>query len=98
MTTELRLFCCLLILFVAANAKAQKTDLGNWFIYSGNQKINTKWNWHNEVQYRNFNFAGDLEQLLLRTGLGYNLSENNNNVLQLKVKQKHQTSLLSKAL
>jgi hypothetical protein len=47
----------------------------------GNQKINNKWNWHNEVQYRNFNFAGDLEQLMIRTGLGYNLSENNNNAL-----------------
>ena len=33
------------------------------------------------MQYRNFNFAGDLEQLMVRTGLGYNLSENNNNVL-----------------
>jgi len=35
----------------------------------------------NEVQYRNYNFAGDMQQLLLRTGIGYNLSENNNNVL-----------------
>ncbi|MFV8344795.1 DUF2490 domain-containing protein [Flavobacterium sp. ZB4P13] len=81
MTNKLRLFCWLLLLFVAANGNAQKSDLGNWFIYSGNQKINNRWNWHNEVQYRNFNFAGDLEQLLVRTGLGYNLSENNNNVL-----------------
>jgi len=36
---------------------------------------------HNEVQYRNYNAIGDLEQLLLRTGIGYNLTENNNNVL-----------------
>lgn len=60
---------------------AQKSDIGNWFIYFGNQKINKKWNWWNEVQYRNYNFAGDLQQLLLRTGIGYNLTENNNNVL-----------------
>lgn len=60
---------------------AQNTDAGNWFIYFGNQKISEKWNWHNEVQYRNFNFIGDLEQLLLRTGIGYNLSPNNNNLL-----------------
>ncbi len=60
---------------------AQKTDIGNWFIYFGNQKINKKWNWHNEVQYRNYNFIGDINQLLLRTGIGYNLSENNNNIL-----------------
>ncbi|WP_220096078.1 DUF2490 domain-containing protein [Daejeonella oryzae] len=62
-------------------AHAQKSDVGNWFIYFGNQKINSKWNWWNEAQYRNYNFAGDLQQLLLRTGIGYNLTEDNNNVL-----------------
>jgi hypothetical protein len=71
----------LLMFFVAANGNAQDSEVGNWFLYFGNQKINNRWNWHNEVQYRNYNFAGDLEQLLLRTGIGYNLSENNNNIL-----------------
>jgi hypothetical protein len=60
---------------------SQKSDVGNWFIYFGNQKINSKWNWHNEVQYRNYNFIGNTNQLLLRTGIGYNLTANNNNVL-----------------
>lgn len=60
---------------------AQKTDLGNWLIYFGDKKINNNWNWHHEIQYRNFNYLGDIEQLLIRTGLGYNLSEDNNNVL-----------------
>lgn len=60
---------------------AQISDVGNWFIYYGNQKINKKLNWQNEVQYRNFNFIGDANQLLFRTGVGYNLSENNNNIL-----------------
>ncbi len=50
-------------------------------MYFGNKQINKKWNWHHEVQYRNYNFVGDLDQLLLRTGIGYNLSENNNNIL-----------------
>lgn len=81
MVNKLQSFCFLLVLFLTANVNAQKTDTGNWFLYFGNQKINNRWNWHNEVQYRNFNFAGDLEQLLLRTGIGYNLSENNNNLL-----------------
>ena len=62
-------------------AIAQNSDLGNWLIYIGNKKLNNKWNIHNEVQYRNFNAIGDLEQLLLRTGVGYNLTENNNNLL-----------------
>jgi hypothetical protein len=60
---------------------AQKSDTGTWFMYFGNQKINPKWNWHNEVQVRNYNFIGDTNQLILRTGIGYNLSEDNNNIL-----------------
>ena len=60
---------------------SQKSDIGNWIIYFGNQKINPKWNWHNEIQYRSYNFIGDTNQLLLRTGIGYNLTENNNNLL-----------------
>lgn len=60
---------------------AQSGNLGNWLIYFGNKKINEKLNWHHEVQYRNYNAIGDLEQLLLRTGVGYNLTENNNNLL-----------------
>lgn len=60
---------------------SQESDLGNWWIYFGNKKLNEKFNVHHEVQYRNYNVVGDLEQLLLRTGLGYNLTENNNNIL-----------------
>ena len=74
------LFVLIVFLFSSAT-KAQKSDFGNWYIYFGNQPINKKFNWQNEVQYRNYNFIGDINQLLLRTGIGYNLTENNNNVL-----------------
>ena len=50
-------------------------------IFFGNKKINSKFNWHHEVQYRNYNFVGDLEQLLLRTGVGFNLTDNVNVLL-----------------
>ncbi len=60
---------------------SQKSEIGNWLIYFGNQKLNQNWNWHNEIQYRNYDFFGDTNQLLLRTGIGYNLTENNDNVL-----------------
>ena len=60
---------------------AQKSDVGNWFIYFGSQKLSKKVNLWNEVQYRNYNFAGDMQQLLLRAGIGYDLTENNNNIL-----------------
>ena len=60
---------------------SQDSNLGNWLIYIGNKKLNSKWNIHNEVQYRNYNAIGDLEQLLLRTGVGYNITEKNNILL-----------------
>ena len=71
----------IIMLFPVIPAFAQSSELGNWLIYFGNKKIDNKWNWHNEVQYRNYNAIGDLEQLLLRTGFGYDLTENNNNIL-----------------
>ena len=60
---------------------AQSSDLGNWLLYFGNKNINEKLNWHHEVQYRNYNAIGEMEQLLLRTGLGYSLTQNNNVLL-----------------
>ncbi len=76
---------CLALLMIALTmpnmVKAQDSDFGNWLIYIGNKKLNQKWNLHNEVQYRNYNAIGDLEQLLLRTGLGYNVSEKDNVLL-----------------
>ena len=69
------------VLMLPTTSVAQESDFGNWLIYIGNKKLNSKWNIHNEVQYRNYDAVGDLEQLLLRTGVGYNLSENNHNLL-----------------
>lgn len=70
------------ILTVAATlVQAQKSDLGAWYMYFGNNKISKKLNFHNEIQYRSFDGAGDLEQLLVRTGIGYDLTEDNNNIL-----------------
>lgn len=71
------LLCALLPVF----SYAQESNLGNWLIYIGSKKIDTKWNLHHEVQYRNYNAIGDLEQLLLRTGMGYNLTDNSNLLL-----------------
>lgn len=68
---------CLLTPFLFA----QKSELGAWYMYFGNNKISKKLNFHNEIQYRNFDGVGDLEQLLIRTGIGYDLTENNNNIL-----------------
>ncbi|HTN46231.1 MAG TPA: DUF2490 domain-containing protein [Flavipsychrobacter sp.] len=74
-------FLVTLSVFICAAAGAQPSSLGNWWVYFGNKQLDKKWNWSHELQYRNYNVAGDLEQLLVRTGIGYNLSENNNNLL-----------------
>ena len=63
-------------LILPTYVKAQESNLGNWLMYIGSKKINSKWNIHNEIQYRNYNGIGDLEQLLLRTGLSYNFEDN----------------------
>jgi hypothetical protein len=60
---------------------SQDSELGNWLIYIGNKQLNEKWNLHHEVQYRNYDAVGDLEQLLLRTGLGYTFNESKTNLL-----------------
>ena len=68
------IFICLAINF-GIKSYAQESDFGNWLIYFGDIKFKNKWNFHNEVQYRNFNYLGDTEQLLIRFGLGYQIKE-----------------------
>ncbi|MFT4698533.1 MAG: hypothetical protein ACI9SJ_001683 [Flavobacteriaceae bacterium] len=68
-------------LMLPSLVQSQDSSFGNWLIYIGNKKLDQKWNLHHEVQYRNYNAIGDLEQLLIRTGLGYTFNENKNNVL-----------------
>jgi len=70
-----------ILLALPSYMNAQDSDFGNWLIYFGNKKLNEQWNIHNEIQYRNYNAIGDLEQLLLRTGLGYTFNEGKSNIL-----------------
>ena len=70
----------LFIFFTPISLIGQRNEFGNWLMYFGDKKINSRINWHHEVQYRDYNFITDMEQLLLRTGIGYNLTDNNNNI------------------
>lgn len=71
----------LAFLLVSLTATSQNKGLGDWLIYIGSKQLNEKWNLHHEVQYRNYNAIGDLEQLLIRTGLGYNIGSRSNILL-----------------
>ncbi|MFY0604507.1 MAG: DUF2490 domain-containing protein [Flavobacteriaceae bacterium] len=68
-------------LLIFSNVRGQDSSLGNWLIYIGSKQLNSKWNLHHEIQYRNYNGIGDMEQLLIRTGLGYNLGSRSNLLL-----------------
>jgi hypothetical protein len=73
---------CLILIFSSLNTVlAQDKNYGKWFVYFGNQKINSKWLLQSDMQYRLNQIPGQKSQLLLRAGIGYNLTESNNNIL-----------------
>ena len=46
--------------------------MGAWYMYFFNTTLNeSPWGVQGDIQYRNWNLAGDLEQLLLRGGITY---------------------------
>ena len=75
------ILCLLLIISMLDTVLAQEEDFGKWLVYFGNQKINNKWLLQSDVQYRLNQTPEQKSQLLLRAGLGYNLTEANNNIL-----------------
>ena len=67
-------------LFFVVVSRAQ-SDFGAWYMSFNTFDLGKNWQIQNDVQYRSFNAGSDLEQLMLRGGIGYNLSEKNNNLL-----------------
>jgi hypothetical protein len=58
--------------------KTEQDDLGAWYMYFFNGKFKgSQFGIQGDVQYRNWNGIGDLEQLLLRTGLTYTPKDTN---------------------
>lgn len=62
-------------------SKSQDNADGTWYVYFGNQKINNNWNIQSDFQYRFRQVPDQKSQLILRAGLGYNLTPGNNNLL-----------------
>jgi hypothetical protein len=77
MIRKLALLTTLLIVF---NAHSQ-SDIGVWYMSFNNFELGDNWQIQSDIQHRSFNAGFDLEQLMLRAGIGYDLSENNNNLL-----------------
>ena len=76
-----KIICIVGMALISLSAASQENGLGNWLIYIGSKQLNSKWNLHHEIQYRNYNTLGDLEQLLIRTGLGYDIGSKSNILL-----------------
>ncbi len=53
-------------------AQTNEDALGSWYMYFFNGNFgDSRWGFQGDVQYRNWNIIGDLEQLLLRGGITY---------------------------
>ena len=77
-----RYLSCLVFSFVVFQSlNAQTNETGSWLVYLGNQKIDNKWNIQSDFQYRNHQVLSQRNQYLLRAGVGYNLKEQNHNLL-----------------
>lgn len=74
------IFIALLLLCATRGVRAQNKPgpFGAWPIYFGSAAINDRWGLWGEAQYRSYDFAGDLDQLLLRTAVTYNLDSAKN--------------------
>jgi hypothetical protein len=60
------------------NAQIDNEQLGAWYMYFFNKSFGEgPWGVQGDVQFRNWNIVGDLEQLLIRSGLTYQPDETN---------------------
>ena len=68
----------LMLFSTVATAQVEEAKTGAWYMYFFNHDFkNSEFCIQGDIQYRNWNIAGDLEQLLLRTGLTYSPKESN---------------------
>ena len=67
-----------LLLSQSVQSQINEDKMGAWYMYFFNTTFNDgPWGAQGDVQYRNWNLGGDLEQLLLRGGLTYQGKDSN---------------------
>ncbi len=67
-------------IFIYEQSKAQldESEMGAWYMYFFNAQFKeSQFGFQGDIQYRNWNLGGDLEQLLLRGGLTFNPKNTN---------------------
>ena len=73
-----KILLALLIGFTCVFSFSQETgedNLGAWAMLFTNHRISDNYSIHAEIQYRNYEVGSNFNQLLLRSGLNYHLSE-----------------------
>lgn len=70
--------CTLLLVGSIFTFNAQETgedDFGFWAMYFGTNRVSDALSIHTEAQFRYYEFASNFNQLLLRTGVNYHISD-----------------------
>ena len=73
-----RIIALFFLIFTLHIAKAQETgedEWGAWYMYFGTNQISNTLSIHTEAQFRFYETASNFNQLLLRTGLNYHISD-----------------------
>ncbi len=71
------LFCLLFLFTNPANAQVDEDQVGAWYMYFFDTRFeDSQWGLQGDVQWRNWDLGGDLEQLLLRGGLTWRPKSN----------------------
>lgn len=66
------IFCIIILLPTLSHAQINQNKLGAWYMYFFSTSIKeSSWGIQGDLQYRNWDLGGDLEQLLIRSGLTY---------------------------
>jgi len=66
------LTCISFCISQSGTAQINQDQLGTWYMYFFNTTFKeSSWGVQGDIQYRNWNIIGDLEQLLLRSGVTY---------------------------
>ncbi|MBD1396976.1 DUF2490 domain-containing protein [Pontibacter sp. JH31] len=58
----------------AQSSRIKDFNNNGWYMYFGDHKLHSKWGLHTELQWRRHNLIKDPQQLLIRTGINYDLT------------------------
>lgn len=63
-----------MLLSFCSFSQSPSNTIGNWLMFFNQTRVSEHWSIHAEAQYRSYQIIPDTEQLLLRGGLNYHIS------------------------